>query len=125
MTLLKEIFNVFRHPVLFFQFFSHRFLRWTLTPLCLPILLAANILLVFYDYGSFYQAMLIAQVIFYLLALAGNYLKSGSGKFKVLRICHYIFFMNYSVYLGFIRFIRGKQSVMWEKAGREMITASA
>jgi cellulose synthase/poly-beta-1,6-N-acetylglucosamine synthase-like glycosyltransferase len=39
MGILKDLFNVFKYPVLSFQFISHRILRWTLCPICLFTLL--------------------------------------------------------------------------------------
>lgn len=121
MGMLKGLFNVFKHPVLFFQFFSHRFLRWTLTPLSLPLLLLANILLVAYSAGVFYNGMLIAQVAFYLLAGTGRLFGGSHSWLKILKIFHYLLFMNYSVYIGFFRFMKGKQSGVWEKAERRMM----
>lgn len=118
MVRLKELFNVFRHPVLFFQFVSHRFLRWTLTPLGLPLLLIANTGLVFLTENIFYKITFAAQIFFYIMALAGKYLPHSGGKLNILKIFHYILFMNYTVYLGFFRFIGGGQTGVWEKAGR-------
>jgi cellulose synthase/poly-beta-1,6-N-acetylglucosamine synthase-like glycosyltransferase len=124
MILLKPLFNCFKYPVLFFQFFSHRFLRWTLTPLCFSLLLLSNIWLVIVGKQSFYTWILIMQTVFYLTAFIGGYLRTNTGILKILRVCNYIIFMNYSVYLGFARFILGKQSAVWEKAGREVLVAT-
>lgn len=125
MALLKPLFNVWRRPVLFFQFFSHRFLRWTLTPLSFPLLFLSNTALVAGGAGPVYRILLSGQAAFYLLALAGAYLSGRTGCPRALKIFHYILFMNYSVYLGFIRFLRGSQSATWEKAGRETAPVSA
>lgn len=121
MILLKSLFNVFRYPVLFFQFFSHRFLRWTLTPLSLPLLLLSNIALVIMDTGWFYTLIMCGQILFYLLAGIGAYVKRSP---KLSTACYYLVFMNAAVYLGFIRFVRGKQLVTWERAGRAAIPAT-
>lgn len=120
MGMLKPLFNVFRHPVLFFQFFSHRFLRWTLTPLSFPLVFLTNLLLVASGAEIFYQILLVGQIVFYLLALTGLYLTGRTACPKILKIFHYLLFMNYSVYLGFLRFLRGGQPATWEKAGREV-----
>lgn len=124
-SLIAEIFNIFKYPVLFFQFFSHRFLRWTLTPLCLPILFIVNMVLFLYADNSFYAVMFISQVFFYLIALAGFYFEPKTYAFRIIKICHYFFFMNYSLYLGFIKFLRGRQSAVWDKAQREVMTATS
>jgi len=119
MLYLKQIFNVFEHPVLFFQFFSHRILRWTLTPLSFPTLLITNILALIYSGNQFLFILLILQMLFYLVVAIGALFNSGSGFSKPFRLCYYLVFMNWTVYLGFWRFLRGKQSVVWEKAKRE------
>ena len=124
MLLLKEIFNVFRHPVLFFQFFSHRFLRWVMVPLCLPLLFLSNAVLLFSaDEPLFFTLFITFQLLFYLFAVLGSYSNSNTS-FKLMRICYYIAFMNFTVYLGFIRFLRGSQSAVWEKAKREVSSIS-
>jgi poly-beta-1,6-N-acetyl-D-glucosamine synthase len=43
---------------------------------------------------------------------------SRNVKIKVLYIPYYFFFMNFSVFLGFFRFIRRKQPVAWDKLSR-------
>lgn len=123
MAMLKPIFNVYRHPILFFQFFSHRILRWTLAPLSFPLLLLANVLLVLLATSPFYILALTCQIAFYLFAILGASTR-GTSKNKVIKILHYIVFMNYSVYLGFFRFIQGGQSVVWEKVEREASSPS-
>ena len=47
MIILKRLFNVFRYPVLSFQFISHRILRWTLCPVCLLVCFISNAWLVY------------------------------------------------------------------------------
>jgi cellulose synthase/poly-beta-1,6-N-acetylglucosamine synthase-like glycosyltransferase len=124
MALVKPVFNCFKHPLLFFQFFSHRFMRWTLTPLSFPLLLLSNTLLVLLGAGLFFKILLAGQVCFYLFAFTGAYLADSASKLKALKIFHYILFMNYAVYLGFVRFLRGRQTAVWEKAGREVVAAT-
>lgn len=123
MIIVRELFNIVKHPVLFFQFFSHRFLRWTLAPLSIPLLLVANMLLVVTNPGFFYTGMFVVQIIFYLFAINGFSGRSDLKLGKVSKICYYVLFMNYSVYLGFLRFVKGEQFAIWEKAGREMAIA--
>jgi len=125
MVILKPLFNIGKHPILFFQFFSHRFLRWTLVPISFPILLLANIALVVRGAGMPFIVILVGQILFYLMALAGAYLADRFLRFRAFMIAYYIVFMNYSMYLGFSRFLRGKQSVVWEKAGRKVVSAPA
>jgi hypothetical protein len=118
MGILKRLFNVFRYPVLSFQFISHRVLRWTLCPLCLVFCLISNALLVYYGAGEFYQVVLLGQIVFYAMAGTGWIFARRNLKIKVLYIPYYFLFMNLSVFIGFYRFIKGKQTHLWEKAVR-------
>jgi cellulose synthase/poly-beta-1,6-N-acetylglucosamine synthase-like glycosyltransferase len=118
MVILKKLFNPFRYPVLAFQFISHRILRWTLCPVCLIALFVSNIFLVYQDASRFYIVFLLAQTVFLSLALAGWFFAGRNLKVKALYIPYYFLFMNMSVFMGFYRFIRNKQSVVWEIAAR-------
>jgi len=119
MVLLKDLFNVFKYPVLSFQFISHRILRWTVCPLCLPLLFIANAILVWRGSGIFYEVVFSLQVLFYVLAFAGWIMASRNIKIKALYVPYYFLFMNISVYFGFRRFIMKRQSVLWERAARQ------
>ena len=121
MGLLKELFNVFKYPVLSFQFISHRILRWTLCPIALITLLASNIFLALATDGEFYQLFLICQVLFYSLAVIGWVYANKNVKIKILYIPFYFLFMNAAVFIGFSRYVRKKQSVLWEKAARQKL----
>jgi cellulose synthase/poly-beta-1,6-N-acetylglucosamine synthase-like glycosyltransferase len=117
--ILSDLLNIFKYPTLSFQYISHRVLRWTLCPLFLPIILITNVLLVMNEPSVFYQIVLAAQVSFYTLALAGWILYMKNIRISVLYAPYYFLFINYSLYLGFIRFLKGNQTVLWEKASRQ------
>ena len=118
MGILKGLFNIFRYPALSFQFISHRVLRWTLCPLCLVILLISNFALFFAKPEWYYQVILLLQIIFYTVACIGWIFAAKNLKIKAFYIPYYFLFMNMSVFMGFYRFIRKKQTVIWEKAAR-------
>jgi hypothetical protein len=67
---------------------------------------------------EFYSLIFLRQILFYFAALSGWFLENRKIKLKILFIPYYFFIMNLSVYLGFIRFMKGKQSVIWERAKR-------
>lgn len=117
MARLKYLLNPFRYGILTFQYISHRVLRWTLAPLLLPIVFLCNIWLAVQG-GPFYDWMLLLQVLFYLLALAGYGVRNRKIAVKGFFVPYYFMVMNASVYAGFLRYIMGKQSVVWEKAQR-------
>ncbi len=113
---LYPLLNIFKYSILSFQYISHRVLRWTLAPILLPIIFIVNFLI--YDISPIYTAILIAQTLFYFSAFIGFLLEQRHIKIKVLFIPFYFVIMNYSVYRGFIRYLKKKQSVNWERAKR-------
>lgn len=119
MIMLKSLLNPFKNPKLFFQYVSHRVLRWTLCPLLLPVIFILNIWLCIYSDSLLFYLFLISQIIFYLLAAIGWILANRNVKSRFLYIPYYFVFMNASVYLGFIRYMKKNQSVLWEKAARK------
>lgn len=112
---LYPLLNIFKYRLLSFQYISHRVLRWTITPLLLPLLFITNFLLINQEY---YSILFIGQLIFYFLALTGWILEHKKIKIKSLFVPYYFMIMNYAVYQGFIRFINSNQSVNWERAQR-------
>lgn len=115
---LKALLNVFRYPLLSFLYISHRVLRWTLSPLSLPILLISNILLVVFYGGWWWQVILGLQLCFYAAAITGYFLAERNIKSKPFYIPFYFLFMNIAVFQGFFRYIRKNQSAAWERSKR-------
>lgn len=121
MVLLKDLFNVFKYPVVSFQFISHRILRWTLCPIALVLLFISNVLIVVFEGNLFYQIVLFLQLIFYGMAIAGWVFANKDIRVKPLYIPFYFLFMNVAVFIGFGRYIRKKQTVVWDKAARQKL----
>ena len=119
---LKELLNPFKYGVLSFQYISHRVLRWTLAPIGLLLLIPISFILAYnlggLDNLNLYSFLFYAQIIFYIAALLGWFLENRKIKVKLLFVPYYFFIMNLSVYLGFARYMKGKQSVKWERAKR-------
>ena len=118
---LSSLLNIFKYGTLSFQYISHRVLRWTLAPLSLLLMIPIGLMLAFNEgivnFG-FFSTLFWLQVLFYISALLGWYLENKSIKVKILFIPYYFFIMNLSVFLGFKRYIKGSQSVNWERAKR-------
>jgi cellulose synthase/poly-beta-1,6-N-acetylglucosamine synthase-like glycosyltransferase len=118
---LRSLLNIFKFGTLSFQYISHRVLRWSLTPLCLilliPVLtiLAANEGLFSFD---FYSILFWLQLLFYAAAVLGWFLENRETRVKILFVPYYFFIMNLSVVLGFFRYIQKSQSVNWERSKR-------
>ena len=113
---MKELLNPFRYGWLSFQYISHRVLRWTLAPLALPVIFISNLMLM--PVNSFFYTMFWLQCAFYIIALIGYWMERKNLRLKLLFVPYYFCLMNYAVYRGFFRYIRGSQSVLWEKAKR-------
>jgi cellulose synthase/poly-beta-1,6-N-acetylglucosamine synthase-like glycosyltransferase len=120
MVRLRHLLNPFRYGILSFQYLSHRVLRWTLAPLFLPIVFVCNLWLASVGPG-YYTLLLAGQTGFYLLAFLGYQLRDRKISLKGFFVPYYFLVMNLSVYAGFMRFIKGKQSAVWEKAQRATI----
>ncbi len=117
---LKSLLNPFKFPVLSFQYISHRVLRWTITPFLMILALILNVFIVLSEDASLvYQLLLAGQVLFYGAAWLGKVLEDRKIKVKLLFIPYYFCMMNYAVFAGLIRYFKGSQSVIWEKAIRK------
>jgi cellulose synthase/poly-beta-1,6-N-acetylglucosamine synthase-like glycosyltransferase len=118
---LRSLLNVFKYGTLSFQYISHRVLRWSLTPLCLILLIPVLSTLAINE-GLFtfnmYPIFFWLQVLFYAAALLGWFLENRETSVKILFIPYYFFIMNLSVVLGFFRYMKNTQSVNWERSKR-------
>lgn len=115
---LRKMMNPLRHPVVAFQFVSHRVLRWTITPIALFALIPLNVLLVMMKAGDLYVAIWILQVLFYAAAFGGWLMEKKGRKQKILYIAYYFLFMNINVFRGMNYLRTHKSGGTWEKAKR-------
>jgi cellulose synthase/poly-beta-1,6-N-acetylglucosamine synthase-like glycosyltransferase len=119
---LGFLWNIFRYGLLSFQYVSHRAMRWAVAPFCLPIILLLNFAILLtqselLDY-PIYQALMLAQIAFYLMAITGYYLENQRIRVKLLFVPFYFSFMNYCAIKGYIRYRNGLTSGIWEKVKR-------
>lgn len=103
---LRSLLNIFRYGILSFQYVSHRVLRWTITPFLLFALLFITFFLYLQGNLFLYGLILVAQFIFYFLAILGNIY---GKKYKFLYIPYYFVFMNINVFKGIIYLIKKKK----------------
>ena len=102
---------------LYFQYISHRVLRWTITPFLLLLIFVLN--LVLWREHLIYSIFMVGQILFYLGAALGYILENKKIRLKLLFIPFYFCMMNYAVLLGLIRFLTKRQQGVWEKAVRK------
>ena len=115
---LTKLLNPVQCKFLAIQYWSHKVLRWTIVPMALVLLLPLNIYLFFASENSVYSTMLILQLFFYFLALIGFTYRNQTTKLKFFFTPYYLVVMNIALIMGFVKYIKGQQSVNWEKAKR-------
>jgi cellulose synthase/poly-beta-1,6-N-acetylglucosamine synthase-like glycosyltransferase len=120
-TLFRQtnLFNIFKHPLLTIQYFSHKVLRWLIIPFALFFVFMLNLILLLSNSNAIYMYLFIMQAILYFLALLGIILQNRNIKFQWIFAPYYLIMMNYSVILGFFRFLKKGQTVNWERAKRK------
>lgn len=118
---LRSLLNIFKYGTLSFQYISHRVLRWTLAPLALALLIPLGLVIALQEGildPGLYSLLFWMQVLFYAAALLGWYLEHKAIRIKILFVPYYFFIMNLSVFLGLKRYLKGQQTVNWERAKR-------
>lgn len=106
----------FPQPLLSFQYISHRVLRWSISAFVLPLIFVLNIFL--FSQSWLYEYLFYAQVVFYITALLGWFLENRAIRVKLLFVPYYFLMMNYAVFAGFGRWLKGSQKATWERAKR-------
>lgn len=122
---LAHLLNPFQHGWLSFQYFSHKVLRWTIAPIALFLLFFINFLILVdqrsWTMVGFYACFFYFQIVMYLVAAVGWLFENRQIRFKLFFIPFYFAAMNYASIIGIIRYLKGRQSVVWEKAKRAKV----
>lgn len=119
MKRLPGLWHFKAHPLLSFQYLSHRVLRWTAAPLALPLVLLSNLFLVINGWSGWYGFTAWLQVFFYGAACIGWLGARNNTKWPIVFIPYYFLFMNWAVALGYWLFRQNKLSGLWEKSDRK------
>ncbi len=104
-----------------FQYYSHRVLRWTVTPFIMILMFIASGLLSMQN-NAFQQSIFGLQALFYASAFTGYMAETRNVRIKLLYVPFYFCMMNWCVIAGLKRYLKKQQSGMWEKAVRKTIT---
>lgn len=115
---LKELLNPFRYGILTFQYVSHRVLRWALVPFLLPVVFLLNVIIIYFSFSPFYLALIIFQILIYLLSIIGFFFERKGIKIKIFYLPYVIITMNIAAYVGLKRYWKGQQNVIWERVSR-------
>ena len=109
-----EVLNVFRYGRFSFEVFSHKLMRWA-TPWFLLGALATNAALAVRH--SFYEVLLVMQLIFYLLPVAMR-IAPGLRKIGVARIGVYFVEVNVAILHAALLTLTGRTILTWEPSKR-------
>ena len=119
MIRLPGLLNPFSQPLLWFEYTSHRILRWVIAPYALVLCFIINTWLVCQEPVSVTVYLLeYFQVLFYATALIGWLYQTKELKFRLFFVPYYFCLMNYGMIEGMVRYLLGRQTVIWEKAAR-------
>jgi len=111
LILIKDSLSPF-NGLLIFQLISHKLLRW-LVPVFLVLLFISNVFLIS---SVFYKIFLLVQIIFYLLSFWGYVEDQRDNRLnRIVNIAYYFSMVNLAAFLGFCKFLLGRQRSVWEK----------
>ena len=114
--------NPRRHGLFAWQLISHKLMRYAV-PFFLVAIFALNWSLA--GVSSSYRWSFIAQITFYLLALAGWAGARLGLRLGVLALPYYFALANMAALAAFIEFMRGRANVVWEPVrGRQVASSS-
>ena len=102
-----------RHGMVTFQYFSHRMLRWIVTPGLWVLMFFSNLGLLG---RPFFDCTMALQVLFFGLALAGYAATRRGWRIWWLQMPFYVCLLNAAALVGGYRYLTGRQSVLWHKA---------
>lgn len=109
-----------RRPLVLWQILSHKFLRLFL-PLAMIGAAASNVLLLLIgnrDSRRWPSILLATQTIFYLTAIVGNQVALPGKLGKICYLPTFLVNSNWAALLGLLRYVRGAQSVQWQRVRR-------
>lgn len=117
---LKQLLNFLKYPKLSFLYISHKIIRWSALPFSFIFIFIINFYLAYQnDWEGLFSILFALQLIFYSFVFLGAALQKTQTNLKFFFAPYYLFIMNYAEFIGFIRFVRKKQSINWERAKRE------
>ncbi len=110
---MPGLFDVFRRPLLCWQYVSHKFLRGLVAPLASFLLLPLNAALL--AHGPLYIWLLGAQLGLWGAGLLGL----GAGRrYRILAAPATLLLLNFAALLGTLRYLVAGQPVRWRRARR-------
>jgi len=110
-----RLLNPFRHGLFAFELFSHKLMRWLVPVFLLAMLLTSAILA---TGSAAYALLLILQLMFYALALAGVVGKVPGALAGPSRIATYFTTANVATLVAWVKYARGARQEIWSPSKR-------
>lgn len=104
-----------KNLLLSYAFWSHKITRWFLSHLLLVLFILSAVLSVQYPAIGYFFLL---QVVFYGFAGIGYFLSKNKIRMVLFSLPYYFVLTNIAFFLGFLTFIRKKQSVLWQSTQR-------
>lgn len=98
-----------------YAFWSHKIVRWFL-PLILIFIFVLNLFLI--SQNQIFEYLFYLQVFIYVLGLIGYLFIKIGIRIPLLSLLTYFLVTNFALFLGLIRFLRKKHSVIWQSTPR-------
>lgn len=110
-----------RSPWMVFALFSHKFLR-LLLPFFLLGALVSSALAVWRDQGgTLLRLALAGQLAAGVLAAWGAWQERTGRRGRMPALAYFLLSSNWTTLQGLMRYLRGQQTVLWQKAQRERL----
>lgn len=106
--------NPFKFGLFGYQMLSHKLMRW-LVPVFLFTTLVLN--LVIAGKNSVYMALLLLQIIFYVIGLAAHFM-TITRKNALIRLIYFFLQVNIAIAHAGVLFITGKKMAVWQPSQR-------
>lgn len=104
-----------RNFLISYAFWSHKIIRWFL-PLILILIFVLNAMLI--SHNQIFEYLFYLQVLIYVLGLIGYLFIKIGVRIPLLSLLTYFLITNFALFLGLIRFLRKKHSVIWQSTPR-------
>ena len=98
-----------------FSFLSHKVLRW-ICPFLLILVIIANIFL--FETHPFYKVTLYTQAVLLVIPFIDNLLRKIGLHIVFLRFITHFYTMNLALLMGFLKFIKGSETEIWQPTQR-------
>ena len=117
-----------RQPLVAWQIISHKFLR-PLVPIAMLLAFLTNLIVVIVGAQGGPIALtpsgfrgdvmlMLAQLLFYEIALLGKYISGGHFVGKLVYICTFFVNSNWAALKGLMRYFARRESALWERVAR-------